>query len=177
MNLLLHACCAPCSIMCVQSLEDEGVRPEILWYNPNIHPLKEYKTRRLALREFCAAEGLKFSCEGEYGLKAFLKNTLPDPYEKIKRCEFCYKSRLEFTAMYAANNGYTHFSTTLLISPYQNHEMIRDLGMQAGKTAGAEFLYRDFRPLFRDGQNAAREKGIYMQKYCGCIFSEEERYS
>ena len=92
------------------------------------------------------------------------------------RCGYCYRVRMEETAKYAAENGYDSFTTTLLISPYQNHEMICAVAKAMGEKYGVEFLYRDFRPLFQAGQEYAREHGFYMQKYCGCIFSEEDRY-
>ncbi|MEG2351563.1 MAG: epoxyqueuosine reductase QueH [Bacilli bacterium] len=93
------------------------------------------------------------------------------------RCGFCYLMRLEKAAKYAKENGFDAFSTTLLISPYQNHELLKNTALIIEKKYGIKFLYRDFRPGFRQGQNKAREIGLYMQKYCGCIFSEEERYT
>ena len=78
---------------------------------------------------------------------------------------------------YAADHGYDAFTSSLLISPYQNHELLKAVGETMGKKYGVEFYYRDFRPGFREGQAKAREMGLYMQKYCGCIFSEEDRYS
>ncbi len=92
------------------------------------------------------------------------------------RCSRCYEIRLEGTARYAAEHGYEQFSTTLLISPYQNHDLLRETGEYMAQKHGVAFLYRDFRPYFREGQQKAREMELYMQKYCGCIFSEEERY-
>ena len=92
------------------------------------------------------------------------------------RCAYCYRVRMEETARYAAEHGYDSFTTSLLISPYQNHEAIRATAQAMGEQYGVEFLYRDFRPLFQAGQQFAREHGFYMQKYCGCIFSEEDRY-
>ncbi len=89
---------------------------------------------------------------------------------------YCYRLRMQKTAAYAAQNGFTHFTSTLLISPYQQHELLRAEAERAAADWGVQFLYRDFRPLFRYGQDKARELGLYMQKYCGCIFSEEERY-
>ena len=83
---------------------------------------------------------------------------------------------MEQTARFAAEQGFDSFSTTLLISPYQNHELIKAVAEQAADKYGVSFLYRDFRPYFKEGQEQARENGFYMQKYCGCIFSEEERY-
>ena len=92
-----------------------------------------------------------------------------------------FKKRLqrekEEQARYAAENGYESFTTTLLISPYQDHELIRQLGEHMAKKYNISFLYRDFRPGFRDGHEKAKALGFYMQKYCGCIFSEEDRYA
>jgi predicted adenine nucleotide alpha hydrolase (AANH) superfamily ATPase len=97
-------------------------------------------------------------------------------FEKELRCPRCYLFRLEKTAARAQAEGYGAFSTTLLISPYQQHDLIRRLGEELGAHYRVEFLYRDFRPRFRSGQEAARQRGCYIQKYCGCVFSEEERY-
>ena len=92
------------------------------------------------------------------------------------RCGYCYRVRMEETAKYAAEHGFDSFTSTLLISPYQDHEMICAIANSMAEKYGVEFLYRDFRPLFQTGQEYAREHGMYMQKYCGCIFSEEDRY-
>lgn len=173
MKLLLHTCCAPCAVKCVESLQAEGTDPTLFWYNPNIHPWMEYKNRRETLERFAQASGLELILSGEYGLRSFIRGIYPD---LENRCAYCYRTRLEQTAAYAAENGYDAFSTTLLISPYQKHDLICEIARQCGQQYGVSFLYRDFRPLFRAGQQAAREAGFYMQKYCGCVFSEEERY-
>ena len=176
MKLLLHACCAPCSIQCVEVLSAEGIQPALFWYNPNIHPYTEYRSRLDALCKFSGDRDLALVIEDEYGLQPFLKAVSVVDAEEGRRCIICYRLRLEKTALFAAENGYDAFSTSLLISPYQNHELIKTIGEEIAAAQGLKFLYRDFRPLFRKGQNQAREAGYYMQKYCGCIFSEEERY-
>lgn len=173
MKLLLHSCCAPCSIKCVDTLRQEGIEPTLFWYNSNIHPFTEYRNRKSALIEWSKDENLETIVKDEYGLRGFIDNVYPNYSE---RCGYCYTVRLEEVVRAAKENGFTHFSTTLLISPYQKHEMIKSIAEKAAEKNGVKFLYRDFRPCFREGQNIAREKGIYMQKYCGCIFSEEERY-
>ena len=173
MKLLLHSCCAPCSIKCVDTLRQEGIEPTIFWYNPNIHPFTEYRSRRDALINWAKDENLEVVLCDEYGLRKFMDNVYPD---YGMRCKYCYTVRLESVAKKALELGFTHFSTTLLISPYQKHDMIKSIAKEISEKYGVEFLYRDFRPYFREGQNEARQKGIYMQKYCGCIFSEEERY-
>jgi predicted adenine nucleotide alpha hydrolase (AANH) superfamily ATPase len=191
MKLLLHACCAPCSVACVESLAEEGERPVLFWYNPNIHPWTEYKNRRDCLRSFAGERGLELETEDEYGLRSFIRGIYPfidrkageeDPADPDAggtspgRCAFCYRLRLERTAQKAGREGFNAFSTTLLISPYQNHGLIRALGEELAGRYGVVFLYRDFRPRFREGRGKAGELGLYLQKYCGCIFSEEERY-
>ncbi|MDO4549030.1 MAG: epoxyqueuosine reductase QueH [Clostridia bacterium] len=172
MRLLLHICCAPCSIYCIETLRREGVEPVGFWFNPNIHPFTEYRARKTALEEYSRSIDLELAEFGEYGLRDFLGGIAS--FEE--RCAFCYETRLSQTAKYAAQNGFDAFSTTLLISPYQNHGLLREVGERAGRENGIDFLYRDFRPGFREGQQKARELGLYMQKYCGCVFSEEERY-
>jgi predicted adenine nucleotide alpha hydrolase (AANH) superfamily ATPase len=158
----------------VEILRAETVRPDLFWYNPNIHPSTEYRARRDTLAQFAVDEGLDLIMEDEYGLRFFIAG-LDGNFEE--RCAYCYRIRLEKTASYAAAHGYGYFSTTLLISPYQKHETIRKIAGEEAEKHGIQFLYRDFRPGFREGQRQARERGYYMQKYCGCIFSEEERYA
>ena len=111
--------------------------------------------------------------QDEYGLRDFVRR-VADHIEG--RCADCYAIRLEQTAAYAAAHGYDSFTTTLLVSPYQKHELIRQIGERLAEQYGIQFLYRDFRVGFQEGQEKAREAGLYMQKYCGCIFSEEDRY-
>ena len=173
MKTLLHICCAPCSIACIESLRAEGIEPVGFWYNPNIHPMTEYKARKNTLVDYAKSIGLRLEIENEYGLRRFIEGIYPD---FDHRCGFCYRIRMEETARFAAEQGFDSFLTTLLISPYQNHELLIETGKAAAEKYGLEFLYRDFRPVFRQGQEKARELGLYMQKYCGCIFSEEDRY-
>ena len=170
---LLHICCAPCAVRCIETLRDECIEPVGYWYNPNIHPYTEYRTRKETLITHAAQVGMALAINNEYALRPFLRAVSPD---FTQRCETCYRMRLEKTAQYAAEHGFESFSTTLLISPYQNHDLIRSVAEQVATQHGVTFLYRDFRPYFKEGQEHARENGFYMQKYCGCIFSEEERY-
>ena len=175
MKLLIHTCCAPCSVYCIESLRKEEIEPTVYWFNPNIHPYMEYKARRDCLKEYTKSINVKAIFEENYGLQDFCKNVIGDLQNRCKN--YCYKVRLEQTAKYAKEHGYTHFSTTLLVSPYQNHEALIEVAKQMAEKYDVEFLYRDFRVGFREGQTKARELGLYMQKYCGCIFSEESRYN
>jgi predicted adenine nucleotide alpha hydrolase (AANH) superfamily ATPase len=155
-------------------LTQEGAAPTLLWYNPNIHPYTEYTARRDALYAYAGQTGLPVLERGGYGLRAFL-DALGGDWDS--RCGTCYRLRLFETARLAAAQGFEAFSTTLLISPYQDHELLKATAHAAAETHGVPFFYRDFRPFFRPGQQNARERNLYRQKYCGCLFSEEERYS
>ena len=172
MRLLLHTCCAPCSVYCIDSLRKEGIEPTIYWFNPNIHPYMEYKARRDCLKEYTKRINVDAIFEERYGLRDFCKNVVDDLDNRCKN--YCYLVRLEQTAKYAKENGFDSFSTTLLVSPYQNHEALVEVANNMATKYGVEFVYRDFRIGFREGQAKARELGLYMQKYCGCVFSEEQ---
>ena len=173
-RLLMHTCCAPCSVYCVEALRGEGIEPVSFWYNPNIHPYQEYKARRDTLVSYAEQIGMELIVREDYGLREFVRAVAGD---LDHRCGYCYTHRLEETARYAAEHGYTHITTTLLVSPYQDHDGIARAGRALAERYGLTFLYRDFRVGFRQGQAKARELGLYMQKYCGCVFSEEERYA
>ena len=174
MKLLMHTCCAPCSIYCIDSLRGEGIEPILYWFNPNIHPYMEYKARRDTLIEYSKLINAQLIINENYGLREFCKNVSDDI---DNRCtNYCYLVRLEETVKYAKENGYDAFTSTLFVSPYQKHDELKRICEELSKKYDIEFLYRDFRPGFREGQNKARELELYMQKYCGCVFSEEMRY-
>ena len=174
MKLLMHACCAPCSVYCIYELRKENIEPTIYWYNPNIHPYKEYEARRDCLVEYTKSINIECIVEDEYGLDEFCKNVANN---LNSRCiDYCYPVRLRKTFEYAKEHGYDAVTTTLLYSIYQKHEFIKKLCEGLSKEFGIEFLYRDFRYGFWEGHKKAKEAGLYMQKYCGCVFSEEDRY-
>ena len=173
MKVLLHICCAPCANRPLALLQDEGHEVTGFWYNPNIHPFTEYRARRNTVREYLEEIHVPLIEKNDYGLRPFVRAVAEDI---PGRCVKCYEMRLYRTAQYAAENGFDSFTSSLFISPYQKHELMAEVAERASKEFGVEFLYRDFRPLFRAGQERARELGFYMQKYCGCVFSEEERY-
>ena len=173
MTTLLHICCAPCANQCIEVLRADGVEVSGFWYNPNIHPFTEYRSRRNCLRDYAAAIELPLIERNDYGLRPFVREVAEDIDH---RCVKCYEMRLQETARQAAEGGFDSFTSSLFISPYQNHELMRQVAEEAAAQYGVTFAYRDFRPYFKAGQDKARELGFYMQKYCGCVFSEEERY-
>ena len=170
----MQTCCAPCSVHCIDSLRSENIEPTLFWYNPNVHPFTEYRNRRDCLKKYADQIGVKLILQEEYGLDDFCRNVVGDIEN---RCvNYCYPKRLGETVRYAVEHGYDAFTTTLLVSPYQKHDEIKKACEQLAAESGLEFVYRDFRVGFREGQAKARAAGLYMQKYCGCIFSEEDRY-
>ena len=173
MKTLLHICCAPCANQPIEVLRRDGLEVTGFWYNPNIHPFTEYRARRNCVRNYSARIELPLIERNDYGLRPFVREVAADI---AGRCVKCYEMRLFETARQAAEGGFDSFTSSLFISPYQNHELMREVAERAAHEYGVDFLYRDFRPYFRDGQTFARENGFYIQKYCGCVFSEEERY-
>ena len=173
MKTLLHICCAPCANRPIDILRTDGYEVTGLWYNPNIHPVTEYRARRNCLEAYAAEIELPLILKNDYALRPFVRAVAEDIEH---RCVKCYEFRLFEAAKQASEGGFDSFTSSLFISTYQNHELMRQVAEQAAAEYGVEFLYRDFRPYFRAGQERARELGFYIQKYCGCVFSEEERY-
>ncbi|MBN1433804.1 epoxyqueuosine reductase QueH, partial [Candidatus Fermentibacterales bacterium] len=169
--------CAPCMIPVVEALSGEGLSPVLCYFhNPNIHPLKEHRRRLAAVREYCASQGLTLIEDGgeedAYPLESNLRMLLAAD----NRCAACFAERLDATALKAAELGVPCFSTTLLVSPYQNQELIRRAGEAASGRSGVSFLMHDFRSLYRSSVRRSRELGMYRQAYCGCVMSERDRY-
>ena len=173
MKTLLHICCAPCANQCIEVLRTDKIEVTGFWFNPNIHPFTEYRARRNCLREYADTIDLRLIEKNDYALRPFIRAVAEDIEH---RCGKCYELRLFEAAKQAKEGGFDSLTSSLFISPYQNHELMRETAERAAEEYGVDFLYRDFRPYFRAGQDFAREHGFYMQKYCGCVFSEEERY-
>ena len=174
MKLLLHICCGPCALYPVRELLDKKFdKITGFFYNPNIHPPSEYKKRKDTLSEAASKIGFEIIIPAykmeEYFRKVISKEDSPE------RCRLCWELRLSETAVFAKNNGFDAFTTTLLISPYQDHEKIKEIGEKIAGEKGVQFYYQDFRPGFKGAQEQARKENLYRQKYCGCVFSELER--
>ncbi|MBQ5586484.1 epoxyqueuosine reductase QueH [Anaerovibrio slackiae] len=177
MNLLLHMCCGPCSCYPVKVLREQGIEPTGYFFNPNIHPYKEWDMRLKAAEEFAARSEMKIITDKHYMLRDFLRRALAAEQVENGRCRMCYTWRLEETARYAAENGFDAFTSTLFYSIYQQHELMKETAEHFAKVYGVKFHYEDFRPGWQEGIDMSVEMGLYRQPYCGCIFSEEERYS
>ena len=173
MKLLLHACCGPCACYPAEKLLADGKAFDILYFNPNIHPYKEFKRRLNALRELCEKKRYKLIVDKSYPLEDCVRGMLAEP---TIRCAYCYGVRMRYAARYAKENGYDAFSTTLLVSPYQKHELIIQMAEEAAKEFDIPFYYEDFRAGYQRGVDISLELELYRQPYCGCVFSERDRY-
>ena len=178
-EILLHICCGPCAVAPVQALRAEGRPVTGLWFNPNIHPAQEYGRRLDSCRAFAAAEDLPLVEAGGYGLRQFIARVYPhdDMDARGKRCLACYRWRLAETARIARERGFAAVTTTLLVSPYQQHDAIAAIGAATAAEYGVRFEYRDWRPGFRPARGRSRQLGLYHQQYCGCLLSEAERFA
>ncbi|MCL6634290.1 MAG: epoxyqueuosine reductase QueH [Peptococcaceae bacterium] len=173
MKILLHTCCGPCSIYPVDFLREKGMEVHGYFYNPNIHPYTEFIRRKETLEKYAAGIGLHMIMDDDYGLEEFIQGVV---HRESNRCQICYAMRLDRTARVAKRGGFDCFSTTLLVSPRQKHQLIREIGLAVGEQYGVPFYYEDFRPGYREAAARSRELGMYRQQYCGCIYSEKERY-
>ena len=189
MKILMHMCCAPCSCYPTEKLREEGFEPTGFFFNPNIHPYQEWRKRLRAAREFSEKVNIKFFAENHYGLRDFLSKVSSvvegiDSEETFKnsdgwhnRCKICYTWRLSETAKFAAENNFKIFTSTLFYSIHQNHDLMKKIAEHFAKVYGVQFYYEDFRAGWQRGIDLSLELELYRQNYCGCIFSEEERFS
>jgi predicted adenine nucleotide alpha hydrolase (AANH) superfamily ATPase len=173
MKILLHICCAPCGIMPVKHLRELGWSVMGFFYRHNIHPFTECLKREQTLTDYSDAIDLQVIHQKDYDLEGFLRSVV---YRESDRCRYCYHDRLKSTALMARRGKFDAFSTTLLYSKFQRHDVIRAMGESVGKEAGVPFFYHDFREYWKAGIEESKRLELYRQSYCGCVYSEKERY-
>ncbi len=174
MKILLHSCCGPCTIYPLeQLLSHDSHRVDILFYNPNIHPFREYRNRLNSLKTFSEDSQLNLHYEKDYNLDDFFHAVV---FNEKKRCQICYELRLRYLFRYAKDEGFEAVTTTLLYSKFQNHQQLISIGDKLALEFNIIFLYEDFRLGWQEGIDKSIELDMYRQTYCGCIYSEQERY-
>lgn len=173
MRILLHICCGNCAIYPVKVLREQNHEISGYFYNHNIHPFQEFQKRLETTKDYAARIELPLICNEEYRLEEFLAEVAQDP---LNRCGYCYRSRLRATAEQAHRLGIEGFTTTLLYSRYQKHREIVAFGHQLAEEYQLFFHYQDFRTGWQEGIQISKEMGLYRQQYCGCIYSEKDRY-
>jgi len=173
MKLLMHLCCGPCGSAPAHQLLDEGIELAGIYYNPNVHPSMENFYRRQAAYLMARSTGFPMMDAPGYEYREFIRAVVGHEDE---RCPICYRMRLERVANVARDGGFDAFSTSLLVSPHQKHDVLRDVADTVAREVGVPFMYRDFRDLWKQTYDLSRKMELYRQKYCGCIYSEEERF-
>jgi epoxyqueuosine reductase len=173
MNTLVHICCAPCLLGPLKELQSEGFTG--YFYNPNVQGLVEFRRRLKAVKLLSVQRRFELEADESYGLSDFLEQV---DWRQVppERCRACYRLRLDRTARVAREKGFEAFTTTLLVSRHQPHEIVREVGEEVGRQIGIEFRYHDWRHLADEGLTEASRLSLYRQGFCGCIFSERERY-
>lgn len=169
MEILLHICCGPCLIYPFSRLKDRGFSIKGFYYNPNLYPSGEYRRRKEALEVLNKDLQLELECP-EYQESDFFR-AIDAKANTPERCVICWSLRLQKTAKHAREKEIPFFSTTLLVSPYQDHQRLKQLGGKIAQETGVDFYYEDFRAGFRQAYKEAKTKGLYLQKYCGCNYS------
>lgn len=173
MKVFLHICCGPCTIYPLRILRGDGHEICGLFFNPNIHPYREYQRRLDTLISYADREALPIIREEDYPFELFFRRVA---FREQDRCRHCYFLRLFHAAGIAKEKGFDAFTTTLLYSRFQKHDLIREIAGEVAEKRGIPFLYRDFREGWSEGVRVSKEVGMYRQPYCGCVYSEKERY-
>jgi hypothetical protein len=173
MKGLIHICCAPCAVYPVDILKAQGIDLMGYYYNPNIHPYQEFNRRKQTLIQYSSEIDLRVIYDDNYPLEQWIQSVT---YREANRCQFCYYDRLKGTAIIARKGKFDFFTTTLLYSKFQKHEIIHEMGKNLEQKYGVTFYYSDFRKGWKQGIEISKKLNMYRQQYCGCIYSEKERF-
>lgn len=172
-TVLIHSCCAHCAAYTVSYWRQQGYAVSAFWYNPNIHPYTEHQHRLEAMQTLAQQMTLPLVIEG-YDIIEYFRQVVG---HESQRCQYCLRLRLSKTAETAQQMAFDAFTTTLLISPQQKHDLIREIGNELAGERGIDFLYADLRKRYSDSRHMTKPLNLYRQQYCGCVYSEWERYA
>ena len=171
-KLLVHICCCHCAAFTLRHFA-EKFAVDAFWYNPNIAPNDEYNMRLAAMRSYASACKIPLIEDDEHDYNDYISRQ----YKASERCEYCLHYRLSAAARYAKSNGYDAFSTSLLISPHQKHNLLKSAGQQVSLEIGLPFVYEDLRKHYSKSRAITRSLELYVQRYCGCLLSKNETLS
>ena len=173
-KLLLHTCCAPCVTVPLERLKPD-FQITCYFYNPNIHPKKEYLKRLNELKKLLDDFHIKMIV-ADYEVKRWLQlvRGLEDVPEGGKRCEVCFRMRLEQTARFARENNYDAFTTVMSISPHKNADLLNRIGNELSQEFGVDYIEANFKKKdgFKRSVELSKKYNLYRQNYCGCIYSQ-----
>ena len=173
-TVLVHCCCAHCAAYTIAHWRQQGYDVSAYWYNPNIHPYMEHQNRLEAMQSLAKELDVPLFIEEGYDVVDYFRQVSGN---EADRCRYCFRMRLGKTADKAAELGIDAFTSTLLISPHQKHELLLEIGSEKAQETGAQFLYADLRKRYSDSRHITKPMELYRQQYCGCLYSEYERYT
>ncbi|MDP6416861.1 MAG: epoxyqueuosine reductase QueH [Gammaproteobacteria bacterium] len=173
-SVLIHVCCAHCAAYTVDHWRQNGYEVGALWYNPNIHPYSEHQHRLEGMQSLAKKINLPLTVPNGCDRIEYFRRVAGDEFQ---RCQHCFDLRLAKTAEITRQMEFGAFTTTLLISPHQKHDLLREIGSKLADEKGLEFLYADLRKRYSDSRHLTKPLNLYRQQYCGCVYSEWERYA
>ena len=172
-KVLIHICCAHCAAYTAEHWRQQGHDVNGYWYNPNIHPFTEHQDRLASMKTLGQKIDLPLMSDEGYNFIDYFRRVAGHEEE---RCRYCFELRLQKTVETAREKGFDAFTTTLLISPHQKHDILKEIGEKISGETGVEFLYADLRKRYSDSRHITKPLELYRQQYCGCLYSEWERY-
>ena len=172
-SLLLHVCCAHCAAYTIEYWRQQKYDVTGFWYNPNIHPYTEHQNRLEAVKALSEEKNFPLIITDGYGVADYFRCVTGNESE---RCKYCFQLRLNRTARAVKEGNFIGFTTTLLISPHQKHGLIKEIGDQISEETGIKFFYADLRKRYSDSRHITKPMNLYRQQYCGCLYSEWERF-
>ncbi|MFC1993044.1 epoxyqueuosine reductase QueH [Chloroflexota bacterium] len=173
-TVLVHSCCSHCAAYTVDYWRQHGYEITALWYNPNIHPYMEHQHRLEAMNALAQKMDLPLIVTEGYDMITYFRQVVG---HEAQRCQHCFRIRLSRTAEIARQMNFNAFTTTLLISPHQKHDLLSEIGTEIAKEKDVDFLYADLRKCYSDSRHMTKGLDLYRQQYCGCVYSELERYA
>ncbi len=173
-SVLIHCCCAHCTAYTVKYWREQGYEVTAFWYNPNIHPYMEHQNRLEAMKTLSQNMGFNLIADDSYDFVSYFRRVAG---HEAERCAFCFDMRLAKTAETAIESGIGNFTSTLLISHQQKHDLLKEIGEKLARDTGVNFLYTDLRKRYSDSRRITKPMDLYRQQYCGCVYSEWERYT
>jgi len=173
-SVLVHSCCAHCAAYTVDYFRQQEYEVTAFWYNPNIHPYMEHQHRLEAMQSLAQEMNLPLIVTEGYDMIDYFRRVVG---HESQRCQYCFELRLSKTAEIAHQMGFSAITSTLLISPHQKHDLLREIGNKSVEGKGVDFLYADLRKRYSDSRHMTKGLNLYRQQYCGCVYSEWERYA
>ena len=173
-SLLIHVCCAHCAAYTIDYWRGQGYEVSALWYNPNIHPYMEHQHRLEAMKSLAQQVSLPLIVAEGYDIIDYFHQVVGHESE---RCQYCFRLRQSKTADTDYQAGFNAVTTTLLISPHQKHDLLQEIGNSLAEEKGIDFLYADIRKHYSDSRRMTKGLNLYRQQYCGCVYSEWERFA